>query len=389
MQIVFSDFDNHLKFAPLTLTRPVAELRFGILKLWEKWMKVLPGEDKGIFFETENYLQRKYPSPKQGKALIINPLYCPDKSLAEKVSKLQTGQLLIHKDGGTIALVLEDYHNKSDLSKLDKILYETPVLNLREKWHLFQKNEAAIAADYKILTRGKTSKDLPYGVQYKGENIFIESGAQLEHVSLNTDGGYIYIGKNVQVMDGSMIRGSVSLGENAVIKMGAKIYGASSFGPYCKVAGEVSNSIFQGFSNKAHDGFVGNSLLGEWCNLGADTNTSNLKNNYGSLRIFSNETNRMEQTDVQFCGVIMGDHSKTGINTMLNTGTVCGVNANIFGGDFPSKYLHSFFWGGSNVREKYQIDKAIEVAKIVYGRRNVDFTKEDELIMKHIFDHSD
>lgn len=386
MQIVFSDFDNHLKFAPITLTRPVAELRFGILKLWEKWMKVLPFDDKGIFFETENFLQRKYPSPKHGKSIVINPLVCPDQSITEKITQLKIGQKLILSDGTPIAFVLENYLKDTQSIDFETVEHTGSVLSISQLWHLYQKNEKAIEQDYNILTEGKNSQPIPEHVRFKGENIFIEEGAEIDCAYLNTDGGFIYIGKDTTIMDGAMIRGSLALCENSVIKMGAKIYGPSTFGPYSKVAGEVSNSLFQGFSNKAHDGFVGNSILGEWCNLGADTNTSNLKNNYGLLKIHSYLTKKAESTDVQFCGVIMGDHSKTGINTMLNTGTVVGVNANIFGADFPNKYIPSFFWGGADASTQYQIDKAIEVAKIVYKRRNVDFTEEDVIILKHLFE---
>ncbi len=275
----------------------------------------------------------------------------------------------------------------SDFSKFDAIEFEGDILKIEHTWDIFSKNGEAIADDYKLLTEGRQSEPIPSNVNViNPEHIFIEKGAKLNFVTLNASNGPIYIGKDSEIMEGSVIRGPFALCDNATIKLGSKIYGPTTFGPYCKVGGEVNNSVLFGYSNKGHDGFLGNSVLGEWCNLGADTNNSNLKNNYAEVRLWDYQTGGFAKTGLQFCGLMMGDHSKCGINTMFNTGTVVGVSANIFGSGFPRNFVPSFSWGGSKGFVTYKTNKAFEVAEVVMARRNEAFTAMDKAILEHVFE---
>ena len=220
------------------------------------------------------------------------------------------------------------------------------------------------------------------------ENIFIEEGAKLEFVTLNASTGPIYIGKNAEIMEGSVIRGPFALCEEAQVKLASKVYGATTVGPYCRIGGEVNNSVLFGYSNKGHEGFLGNSVLGEWCNIGADSNNSNLKNNYEEVKLWSYETEGFEKTGLQFCGLMMGDHSKCGINTMFNTGTVVGVSTNIFGSGFPRNFVPSFSWGGASGFTTYITKKAFETARIAMARRHVDFDEQEAKILEHVFEET-
>lgn len=322
----------HERLKPLTFTKAVADLRVGILTFRERWEKHL-GEP--VTVSTQDYLQVKYGTPGQGKEQPANFL----------------------PDGTEIAHV----------------------------WDFFKKNGEAIVYDFELLTSGRTSAPISATNTVIGSRIFVEEGARMEGAIINCETGPVYIGRNAEVMEGSLIRGPFALCKGATLKMGAKIYGPTTIGPHCKVGGEVSNSVIMGFSNKAHDGFVGNSVIGEWCNLGADTNTSNLKNNYGNVRVWSYESLDFIDSQLQFCGLIMGDHSKCGINTMFNTGTVVGVNANVFNGNFPPKHIPSFSWGGADGSREYQFDKAMEVASTVMERRGVELTAHDRSVLKHVF----
>jgi UDP-N-acetylglucosamine diphosphorylase/glucosamine-1-phosphate N-acetyltransferase len=376
MKITFDDNGLHKALAPLTLTRPVAELRLGILTIRESWLFLL-GEDSSFGFKTEAYLQVKYPALEHPDLTIAGNIK-PTPYLANLVSQLGSDTLL-KVNGCWIATKGAGIHITEHKSGEELIIIE-------KVWHLFQNNAAAIKVDYACLTAGRTTQQLSSTntVLGKGE-IFVEAGAKIECTILNTDNGPIYIGKDAEIMEGSVIRGPFALGEQALVKMSAKIYGDTSIGPFCKVGGEISNSIFQAYSNKGHDGFMGNSIVGEWCNFGADTNTSNLKNNYSPVRIYSHETQQMEETEVTFCGVIMGDHSKTGINTMLNTATSVGVCANIFGSGFPPKKINSFSWGGFENSPKFKLDKAYEVAQNMMKRRKVELTEADKKILSALF----
>ncbi len=376
MNIVLHDSGLHLRFAPLTLTRPLGDLRIGILTNTERWSRWIP--EASIFFKTETYLQKKFPLNSSSDFVEVNAAIIPTESIAAAVVAMKENQELI-SENTWIA-------RRGNGSK--KIRYtEMHPIELTQRWDLFQKNDEALVADFFFLTAGRVSEGLSETNTVIGDAslIFLEDGASVEACILNTTAGPIYIGKNAEIMEGSLIRGPFALCEGAGVKMGAKIYGATTIGPFCKVGGEISNCVFQAYSNKGHDGFLGNSLVGEWCNFGADSNTSNLKNNYSLIRSYSYETNKEEETGLQFMGVCMGDHSKTAINTMLNTATVIGVSCNVFGSGFPNKFLPSFTWGGVESSTKFELDKAVDVAKAMMGRRGFEFNEGDQTIFETIF----
>ncbi|MFN5984108.1 MAG: putative sugar nucleotidyl transferase [Fluviicola sp.] len=376
MRLILHDNGLHLRFAPLTLTRPVADLRVGILTNVERWQKWIP--ESQISFETENYLGKKFRIESSSDAVSINSAIIPTESIAAAVVSLDENQELI-SEGVWIA--------RRGTGEIKVSFKEMHPIELENRWDLFQKNDEILVADYFFMTGGRESQHLSATNTVIGDRslIFLEEGAQVEASVLNTTAGPIYIGKNAEVMEGSLIRGPFALCDGAGVKMGAKIYGATTIGPNCKVGGEVSNCIFQAYSNKGHDGFLGNSLVGEWCNFGADSNTSNLKNNYSTIRSYSYETKNEIETGLTFMGVCMGDHSKTGINTMLNTASVIGVSCNVFGGGFPDKFLPSFTWGGVESKVVFDLNKAIEVAKAMMSRRSVEFTDGDQLIFETLF----
>lgn len=383
MQIVFDDQGLHKALAPLTLTRPVAEIRVGILTIRETWVKMLQPnfQNLTVGYITEDYLAKKFPVDNAAEEfLLINGSIKPSKEIAAAVGALTTGQALF-VNGTFIAS-----HGKNSSHRIDLTVNE--LVKIEKPWEIFQLNHLAIAIDFELLTAGKTSQPLSTTNQViNPSNVFLEAGAKVECAILNASTGPIYIGKDAEIMEGSMVRGPFAMTEGAVVKMGAKIYGATTIGDHCKVGGEISNCLFQAYSNKGHDGFLGNSLVGEWCNFGADTNSSNLKNNYSPVKIYSYETKRLEQTNVQFCGVIMGDHSKTGINTMLNTATVVGVHANIFGGGFPPKFIPSFSWGGFEDSERFELEKAYEVAENMMSRRHLELSDFDKEIFNFLNDN--
>ncbi|MEO9531223.1 MAG: GlmU family protein [Crocinitomicaceae bacterium] len=376
MKITFDDNGLHKALAPLTLTRPVAELRIGISTIKESWQNFL-NADIEAGYNTEAYLQEKYPAI-ENPDLIIAGNIKPTQTLATKVTELAEDTTL-YLNNSWIA-------TKGNGANRQDERIEEDIIAITKPWHLFQNNGAAIKIDFDQLTKGKTTQQLSSTNTVLGNGeVFVEAGAKIECAILNTSNGPIYIGKDVEIMEGSIIKGPFAICEHAVVKMASKIYGDSTIGPYCKVGGEVSNSIFQAYSNKGHDGFMGNSVIGEWCNFGADTNTSNLKNNYSNVRVFNYENEQMEDTNVTFCGVLMGDHSKTGINTMLNTATSVGVCANIFGGGFPPKKINSFSWGGFEDSPKFRLEKAFEVAQNMMKRRNVELTEADKNILSTLF----
>lgn len=367
MRIILHDNHLHLRFAPLTLTRPVGNLRMGILTNDERWKMLLP--DSRIFFQTEFHLTKKFPVSVEAD-LVVCASVIPTAELIEAVQRLKVGEELVCNDqwlarkGSVVQKTIE---------------FESDLVILENRWDLFQKNGLVLKADFDLITKGRTSQTLSKTNTVIGDSnlIFLEEGAKCEASILNTNDGPIYIGKNAEIMEGSIVRGPLALCESAGLKLGTKVYGPTTLGPHSKVGGEVNNVIFQAYSNKGHDGFLGNSVIGEWCNLGADTNCSNLKNNYSSVSTYSYETKNTEQTDVQFMGLMMGDHSKSGINTMFNTATVVGVSANVFGAGFPAKKVDSFSWSEGESTVPFRLDKAIEVAKAMMGRRNVEFTEGD------------
>ena len=389
--ILFGE-DNWFHFLPLTLTRPVCELRVGILTIREKWEKWLDG--KGSFI-TQDYLSEKYPICIEQDNLLINSTFLPTESLVNAIKKLDLNHSLMLGTEMVAARISEDRLNRlaTDESVIPSLNVHDLVGNdditidrITRSYHIFSKNGVEIVRDFELITNGRTSQPISASNHVMGKHpVFLEEGATMECCTINTNDGPVYIGKNAQVMEGSLIRGGFAACEGSIVKMGAKIYGPTTIGPHCRLGGEVSNSVMLANSNKGHDGFLGNSVIGEWCNLGADTNTSNLKNNYLPVRIWSYVSQGFEDTGLQFCGLIMGDHSKAGINTMFNTGTVVGVASNIFGDGFPRNFIPSFSWGGAAGFTTHQLNKAIETAKIVMSRRNQEFTEQDRKILEHIF----
>lgn len=382
MNYILIDFSNHRKaLLPFTFTRPISEIRIGILSISEKWKQHLNEE---ISYKTEDYLQEKFPYRKAELNTFINSTVLPTPSLIQQIKKLNSGEVLMH-DENVLAYVSKD---ATDVNVLNKIAFQgEEVIQIKQVWDIFAKNHQAIEADFNLLTKGRTSAAIPDAVfTVNPERIFVEEGAKLYNGSLNASEGPIYIGKDTEIMENCSVRGPFALCEHSTLKMGAKIYTGTTIGPHCKVGGEVSNSVIFGYSNKGHDGFLGNSVIGEWCNIGADTNTSNLKNNYAPVRLWNYETGRFAVTGLQFCGLMMGDHSKCGINTMFNTGTVVGVNANIFGAGFPRNFIPSYSWGGSQGTMTYKTTKAFEVAEVVMKRRNLEFTEVDKAILEEVFE---
>ena len=386
--ILFGDQTrNHL--LPFTFTRPVADIRIGILTIRQKWEKMLNTKTSSL---TEEYLSLKYPVVKEADNILINSSIIPNAKLVEELHQLTPNQTLI--TGDTIIglrLKSEDIDNLDwelidGISPLNTSSEVIKVTYLSDLIHL---NDSLLRFDFELITSGRKSAPIPDTATVSNpENIFIEQGAIIEHAIINASEGPVYIGRDTQIMDGAIVRGPVALCDNAKIRVGAKVYGPTTIGPHCKIGGEVSHSILFGFSNKAHDGFLGHSVIGEWCNLGADTNTSNLKNNYEPVRLWDYQENSFVKTDLLFCGTFMGDHSKCGINTMFNTGTVVGVGANIFGAGFMRNFIPSFSWGSVSGFSIHDIEKAVDVARRVYERRDMEFNNVEENIIRFIYDQT-
>lgn len=385
MQVVFSDAQYWEDFLPLTFTRPVAEMRCGILTFSERWQKILDSTEISWF--TEMYLQGKFREPEKKESLFLVPNFLPTETVIQQIKGLKQGEALVYEDELVAAKINMDGFSLHQIEKMTDI--KEDLIFFKKPTDLFTFNKEAIDFDFELLTKGKVSQELSATNGFLGseEDLFIEEGAEIEFSTLNTKTGKIYIGKNAEVMEGCNLRGPIALCEGSKFNLGAKIYGATTVGPHSKVGGEVNNIIIFGYSNKGHDGFVGNSVIGEWCNMGADTNSSNLKNNYGNVKLWSYRTKEFQDTGLQFAGVIMGDHSKTAINTQLNTGTVIGVASNIFKVGFPPNLIENFSWGGFKNDERFKLDKAYEVAGKVMARRKVAFTDEDKAIFKHVFEN--
>lgn len=371
---------------PFTYTRPVADIRIGILTIREKWENQLGNTTSTV---TEDYLATKYPMVELEENVMINSSYLPTDDLVNLVKALEEKQALYCGDD-LVAFFTKDTQEEVDFETYNSITYsDLDAFTVKHTWDIFSKNGRAIEEDFDLITKDRKSEAIPETVHcVNKDRIFLEPGAKIEIGVLNATNGPIYLGKDSEVMEGSIIRGPFALGEHSQVKMGAKIYGPTSTGPYCKIGGEVNNSVFFGYSNKGHDGFLGNAVLGEWCNLGADTNNSNLKNNYAPVKLWSYETENFAQTGLQFCGLIMGDHSKCGINTMFNTGTVVGVASNIFGSGFPPNFIPSFSWGGAGGFVTHLPKKAFETAQIAMSRRKVPLTDDDIAILNHVFEES-
>ena len=383
MNYILFDGTVRNSLLPLTFTKPVADLRIGILTIREKWEFFLGFTTTTL---TEDYLEEKYPMVEMEANVMINASFLPTKELATYVLNLKENQALFLNDD-VVAFYTTNTQSEVNFNNYEQIEIEFNLIQIKNTWDIFSNNSKAIQADFDLITEGRTSLPIPAGVQtVNSENIFIEEGAEILFSSLNAADGPIYIGKNALIMEGSHIRGPFTLGNDSVVKMGSKIYGGTTIGPFCKVGGEVNNSVIMEYSNKGHDGFLGNSVLGAWCNIGADSNNSNLKNNYSEVRLWNYEQESFAKTGLQFCGLIMGDHSKCAINTMFNTGTVVGVSANIFGSNFPRNFIPSFSWGGAAGFSTYQINKAIETAKLVYERRNLEFNAVEQNILAQVFE---
>ena len=383
MRYLLFDDENRANLLPLSYTRPIAEFRIGILTIAEKWFRRMPNEAVFGGYVTETYLQGKYPSDINEDQLWINASVCPNDALIKDILSLEMNEGLFDEQEHIIAFRSGNFKDSVDCQKSYTDVAFTYVQNL---WDIFSKNAIELEADFELITKGRTSQKANATNNILGEeNLFIEEGAVLNCAIINASNGPVYIGKNAEVMEGSIIRGPFALCEASQTKLGAKIYGPTTIGPYSKVGGELNNVVIFGYSNKGHDGFLGNSVLGEWCNIGADSNNSNLKNNYAEVRLWNYATGRFAYTGLQFCGLIMADHSKCGINTMFNTGTVVGVSANIFGAGFPRNFIPSFSWGGPQGQSTFMIPKAFEVSEKVMARRNVVFDENDRKILTKVF----
>ncbi len=392
MNLIFFDQGSlHQRLLPLTYTRPASKMLVGLLSIEQKWVKRIP--EASISYLTQTFLQKYFQLVIADDNYLINGGCCPDEEVLDEVKSLAPNELIV-KNGSILAARLDKQQLEIFMAEGkvgDNVKTKNPQaswVTINRPWHIFQHNGDQIKLDFALITKNRTSNviDDSNSIVYNQSHIFLEEGASVKAVVLNAEAGPIYLAKGSQVQEGSIIRGPFGLLENATINMGAKIRENTTIGPYCKVGGEVNNAVIFGYSNKGHEGFLGNSVLGEWCNLGADTNNSNLKNNYSSVRLWNYEDKQFEDTGLQFCGLIMGDHSKCSINTMFNTGTVVGIASNIFGTGFPPKYVPSFTWGGIHGNDTYRLEKAMDVAEKVMQRRGKSLTDEDKKILSHIFE---
>ncbi len=387
MNYILFDDSRHESLLPLTFLRPVADIRIGILTIRGKWEKYLGSKTSTL---TENYLSKKFPAVvKEENNILINGGVLPDKDLMNSIHKLKPNQALVNEN-----YIIAIHLTASEIENVDgveheEIEYKNEYVCLHYTWDIFEKNEAALLADFELITNGRISAKVDSTNTLIGkENIFIEEGARVQCAVLNGTTGPIYIGKDSEVMEGSHIRGPMALCDHSIVKMGAKIYGGTTIGPFSKIGGEVSNVVIFGYSNKAHDGYLGNSVIAEWCNLGAGTNNSNLKNNYDLVKMWNYTHQSFVETELQFCGLIMGDHSKTGISTMFNTGTVVGVNSNIYGQGFQRNFIPSFVWGSTSGYKNFDLNLALEIAARVMRRRGRELDQHEKQIMKNVFDRS-
>ncbi len=389
--ILFDEPALRQNLLPFTFTRPVADIRTGILTIAEKWAHYAK---EAVSFLTEEYLQAKFPARTAEENIYLNGSLYPDEALFATVSALKAGEALVHEN----RLLALNAGNNSFATAADLLAFgpattqtldNKPTL-LQNVWEIFTFNGAQIRADFKLITAGRQSQPVndPHTIVYGAENIFIEEGVKIRAAVLNAEDGPIYLGKKSEVQEGALIKGPFALCEGSTVNMGGKMRGDNTIGPFSKVGGEVSNSVILGYSNKGHDGFLGNSVLGEWCNMGADSNTSNLKNNYADVKLWDHGKGGFKSTGLQFCGLMMGDHTKCGINTMFNTGTVTGVSANVFGAGFPRNFIPSFAWGGPAGMETYQLRKVFEVAEKVMARRGKVLDQVEKDILTHVFEET-
>lgn len=369
---VYDDLSIRAELLPLTYTRPVGALRVGIDTISEKWQAFLPGEY--FWAPAVDYLCERYPRPEGEPDVYVAGHVIPDRPLADAVAALATGQKLVSGE----KLIA---YSGPEPDNCTPVEYSGEVKAVEHLWDIFMLNGDAITADFGRISYGRRSRPLSDTVTVVGDpdRIFLEEGATVEGAIINTKGGPVYVGRDAEIMEGSMLRGPVALCGNAVVNMGTKIYPGTTLGTFCKVGGELNNVVMQGYSNKAHDGFLGNAVIGEWCNLGAGCVASNLKNDYSQIRLWNYPTGRFARTGLQFCGLIMGDHSKAGINTMFNTATVLGVGVNVHGSGFPRNFIPSFSEGGSTAGfSDVSMTKFFEIARRMMARRHKDLTPADE-----------
>lgn len=382
MNYILFDGEYRDNLLPLTYTKPVADLRIGILTIREKWEKHLGSSTTTV---TEEYLTEKFPMVEMENNVMINASFLPSTDLVNMIRELKESEALYQSDELIAFFAKED--QEIDFESFQRKNFEGQLIQIKNTWDLFTFNGQALEDDFDLITKDRTSAPIPDSVHCMNkERIFLEEGVDIEIGVLNAKKGAIYLGKNSEIQEGAMIRGPFAMGEHSVVKMGAKVFGPTTLGPKSKIGGEVNNSILSGYCSKGHDGYLGNSVIGEWCNLGADTNNSNLKNNYATVKVWDYSKERFSDSGLQFCGLIMGDHSKCGINTMFNTGTVVGVSANIYGSNFPRNFIPSFSWGGAAGFITYAMPKAFQTADLVMKRKNEDFSDHDKKIMTHIFE---
>ncbi len=381
--ILFDDQKIKEALLPLTFIRPVCDVRIGIFTIREKWVRHL---NQQVTNYTEAYLAQKFPFEKGEDNVFINGALCPSEDVVKAILELGPNEGL-RNDQGLLAFrsqnILPD-----QLDQLSLMAYSGETTLITKPWFIFQHNALQIQEDFKLLQNKSEKLKDKHTIVYGEDNLYVEPGVVTRAAVINAEKGPVYLGKDVLVQEGAVIAGSSAVLQATSISMGAKIRGDSTFGPYCKIGGEIGNSVVFGYTNKAHEGYLGNSVIGEWCNLGADTNTSNLKNNYANVKVWNYEANGIVDSGLTFFGLIMGDHSKCGINTMFNTGTVVGVSANVFGGGYPNMFIPSFSWGGEKGFSTYRIEKAFEVAALVMGRRNILFDGVEKAILSHIFETS-
>ncbi|MCF0210421.1 MAG: GlmU family protein [Bacteroidales bacterium] len=382
MNYILFDDATREALKPMTYTRPVCEIRVGILTIREKWEKYLACKTSTL---TDDYLSKKYPMEMSEAMLLINGSVCPTQQITDAILKMQPGQTLIASDVIIAMYKTKEGFLSDEEESSEKIEFCGEFSKINVLSDIFLLNDRELRADFATITKGRKSQKLSATNTVLGDDIFVEEGAKVECAVLNTQTGPIYIGKDAEIMENSCIRGPFALCEHSTIKMSAKIYDATTIGPHCKVGGEVSNVVFFGYANKAHDGFFGNSVIGEWCNIGADSNASNLKNTYADVRLWSISKNTFIQTNTKFCGTIMGDYSKCGINTMFNTGTVVGVSCNIFGSGYQRNFIPSFTWGGNAGTRIYNVEDAIKVSEIVEKRRDIEMSEVDKEILRYLY----
>lgn len=383
--ILFDD-QSRISLRPLTFFRPVSAIRSGILTISEKWEKHL---NYPVSHLTETYLQEKFPLKVGADNYLINGSISPNQELIAEILSLNADTSLM--SGETIIAIHLTAENLKHFRlgvapDLKSVETKTPFVKINNTWDVFGKNKKAIVEDFKLITYNRKSAEISASNHLLGNNLFVEEGVSIECSTINTLKGPVYIGKNAEIMPGCHIEGPVALCEHSVLKMGTLIYKGTTIGPWCKAGGEINNSVMFGYSSKAHDGFLGDSVIAEWCNLGAGTTTSNLKNNYEAVKQWSYSENKFVTTGLQFCGLVMGDHTKTGISSMFNSGTTAGVCSNIFGVSYQRNFIPSFVWGGTSGFRKHKLDEALDTAKAVYARRNLPFNELEENIFKTVFE---